>query len=104
MLVAQQRRDGFAQHAHAALALPAQAAAQLGELLQRVGRGGKDKKASDSRKAKPPRTLFASMSASADAQSRPVNRRRNGGASLCCIDTAGAIVRQLALCARSEWH
>jgi hypothetical protein len=102
MLVAQQRRDGFAQHAHAALALPAQAAAQLGELLQRASRGGKDKKAGDSRKAKPPRTLFASMSASADAQSRPVNRRRNGGASLCGIHAAGALARCFARCARSE--
>lgn len=104
MLVARRPTDGFAQHAQHALALPAQAAAQLGELLQRVGRGGKDKKQSDSRKANKPRTIFASMSASADAQSRPVNRRRNGGASVCDSSAAGAIARQLARCARSERH
>ena len=71
-------------HAHAALALPAAAAAHLGELLQRVGRAGAQRRgarADREARATKPRTVFAAMSVSADAQQRTVHRRRGGGAS-----------------------
>jgi hypothetical protein len=75
-----------------AFALPSAAAAQAGRLLERLGdsrrglqrRGAPSAAAAPSTPQAPPRRraapLFATMSASADAAPRVVNRRRNGGA------------------------
>ena len=80
MLQRRSAHPSLQDHAHAALALPAAAAAQLGELLQRVGRAGAQRRAEKSCKAAKPRTIFAAMSVSADAQQHTVHRRRGGGA------------------------
>ena len=94
-----QRHQGFQEHAQAAFALPAHAAAQLGELLQRVGRAGEQRRAAreaEGRKKKA-RTVFASMSASADAQPRAASRRRGGGAPLLrCVWRRGLAACYLA--------
>ena len=96
MLQRRSARPSLQDHAHAALALPAAAAAQLGELLQRVGRAGAQRK--ESRATKPP-IVFAAMSVSADAQQHTVHRRRGGGASRHALRCLAAALAAAARCA-----